>query len=237
MQYRNSENRVNNPFPAVGGTNSTKGLNSTVGVVHSFGRLSRLTDILQMSFNSNRTSSVNLYAFQTDIAGSLGITGVSRNPFDWGIPNLAFTNFRGLNDVRPTLRRDNTLQVTNGMNWNRGRHSLRGGGDFRWIQSNLQTDQNARGSFTFTGARAAAFGQSGPVQGTGFDLADFLLGLPQLTSIQYGDSGYHFRSTSWDLFLPDDWRFRGNLTFNLGIRYEYISPVRELNNHTIPASC
>ena len=230
LQYRNSENRLNNPFPSVGGTNTGKGLNTTAGMVHSFGRF---IDNLRVNYNVNRTSSTNLYAFQEDIAGLVGVNGVSRNPFDWGIPNLAFTNFTGLNDVRPSLRRDQTFQVQNGMIWNRGGHSVRFGGDFRWIQSNLQTDQNARGSFTFTGARTAATSQGAPVQGTGFDLADFLLGLPQLTSIQYGNAKYQFRGTSWDLFMQDDWRLRGNLTLNLGIRYEYISPTRELNNRIV----
>ena len=230
LQYRNSDNRLNNPFPTVGGANSAKGLNTTIGMVHSFGAI---TDNLRVNYNVNHTSSANLYAFQQDIAGLAGITGVSRNPFDWGLPNLAFTNFTGLTDVQPSDRRDQTVQIQNGMIWNRRRHGLRWGGDFRWIQSNLQTDQNARGSFTFTGARSALMSQGVPVQGTGFDFADFLLGLPQLTSIQYGGGEYHFRGTSWDLFLQDDWRVRGNLTLNLGLRYEYISPTRELNNRIV----
>ena len=68
------------------------------------------------------------------------------------------------------------------------------------------------------------------VPGTGFDLADFLLGLPQQTSAQFGANNYHFRGNSWDLFGQDEWRVRGNLTFNLGLRYEYISPFSEADN-------
>ena len=231
LQYRNSENRLTNPFPGVGGTNTTDGLNTTIGLVHSFGTI---TDNLRVNYNINRTASTNLYAFQQDIGGAAGITGVSRSAFDWGIPNLGFTNFTGLNDIRPSTRRDRTVQIQNGFIWSRGRHALRWGGDFRWIQSNLQTDQNARGSFTFTGARTAAVNQGlSPVEGTGYDFTDFLLGLPQLTSIQYGGGKYYFRGTSWDLFVQDDWRVRGNLTFNLGLRYEYVSPVRELNNRMV----
>src|SRR5438445_3397941 len=230
LQYRNSENRLTNPFPGVGGTNTTNGLNTTIGLVHSFGTI---TDNLRVNYNINRTTSTNLYAFQQDVAGAAGITGVSRSAFDWGIPNLAFTNFTGLDDIRPSTRRDRTVQIQTGFIWRRARNALRWGGDFSWIQSNLQTDQNARGSFTFTGARTAATNQGLPVEGTGYDFADFLFGLPQLTSIQYGGGKYYFRGTSSDLFVQDDWRVRANLTFNLGLRYEYVSPVREANNRIV----
>ena len=53
---------------------------------------------LQLNFNRQRTSTLNAFAFQTDIAAGLGITGVSTNPFDWGVPAIGFTNFGGLND-------------------------------------------------------------------------------------------------------------------------------------------
>ena len=71
--------------------------------------------------------------------------------------------------------------------------------------------------------------------GTGFDFADFLLGLPQQTSVQYGTnpSGYHFRGNSWDLYAQDEWRFRSNLSFNIGLRYEYVSPFSETTNQMV----
>ena len=59
-------------------------------LVHSFGPI---TDNLRVNYNLNHSSSTNLYAFQDDIAALAGITGVSQNPFDWGLPGLAFTNF------------------------------------------------------------------------------------------------------------------------------------------------
>jgi hypothetical protein len=107
------------------------------------------------------------------------------------------------------------------MIYNRGKHTWRWGGDFRRIQLNTETDSNARGTFTFTGVNS------------GYDFADFLFGLPQLTSVQFGNNNYHFRGTSWDLFAQDEWRLRGNLTLHLGVRYEYISPFSELNDHIV----
>jgi hypothetical protein len=227
LQVRSSANVLNNPFPTVGGTNKTKGINANVGYIRSFGRL---INQLNVSYNRNRTAATNLYAFQQDIEGTLGINGVSRDPFDWGAPNLSFTNFSGLNEIRTSLRRDQTVQVSEGMIWNRGRHNVRWGTDFRLQQTNTHSTQNSRGTFTFTGARTAAIVDGVPAQGTGYDFADFLLGLPQSTSLQYGNLTYNFRGSSWSLYLQDDWRFRGNLTINLGLRYDYASPYIETNN-------
>ena len=54
-----------------------------------------------------------------------------------------------------------------------------------------------------------------------------------MTSVQFGNNNYHFRGNSWDLFAQDEWRLRGNLTLNLGVRYEYISPFSETNDHIV----
>ena len=65
---------------------------------------------------------------------------------------------------------------------------------------------------------------------TGYDFADFLLGLPQSTSLQYADLTYEFRGSSWNLYVQDDWRLWGRLTVNLGLRYDYASPYTEAND-------
>jgi hypothetical protein len=230
LQLRTGANDVNNPFPTIGGSNKTSGVNATVGYVRPFGRL---INQFNANYNRNRTQGINLFAFQQDVEGLLGITGVSRNPFDWGVPNLSFTNFSNLNDVRSSSRRDQTAQFSEGMIWNRGRHNVRWGGDYRIQWTNIHSTQNSRGTFTFTGARTASVVNGTPVQGTGYDLADFLLGLPQSTSLQYGNLTYNFRGSSWDVYVQDDWRFRGNLTFSLGLRYDYASPYIETQNQIV----
>ena len=79
----------------------------------------------------------------------LGINGVSQNPFDWGLPDLSFTHFADLSDINPSLQRNQTLTFSDNMIWNHGKHTWRWGGDFRRIQLNTETDNNARGSFDF----------------------------------------------------------------------------------------
>lgn len=230
FHYHGSSAELTNPFPSVGGHTDVRSFDIPISYVRSFGKL---TNIARFDFNRSRTRTQNLYAFTDNITGALGITGVSQNPFDWGLPNLSFTNFGGLQDINPQLLRDQTFTYSDNMIWNHGKHTWRWGGDFRRIQLNTETDSNARGSFIFTGLNTSQIVNGQPVASTGFDFADFLLGLPQQTSAQYGENNYHFRGNSWDLYAQDEWKLRGNLTLNLGVRYEYISPFTEINNRIV----
>jgi len=227
FHYHSTETDLTNSFPSVGGTTAVRSFDVPVGYVRSFGKL---TNNLRFDFNRNRIQTQNLYAFNTDVAGLAGVTGVSPNPFDWGISNLSFTGFSSLNDINPLLRRDQTFTFSDSMIWSHGKHTWRWGGDFRRIEVNTEAASNPRGSFIFTGVNAAQMFNVADGPGTGLDFADFLLGLPQLSSAQFGANSYHFRGNSWDLFAQDEYRVRGNLTLNLGLRYEYVSPFSEINN-------
>ncbi|MGA8620622.1 MAG: TonB-dependent receptor [Candidatus Sulfotelmatobacter sp.] len=228
FHYHGSSSNIVNPFPSVGGSTDVRSFDVPVGYVRSIGKL---TNSVRFDFNRSRTRTQNLYAFDDDITGALGMIGVSQNPFDWGLPNLSFTNFSSLQDTNPQLLRNQTYTFSDNIVWTHGKHSWRWGGDFRRIQLNTETDSNARGSFIFTGLDTSQLNAVGqPVPGTGYDFADFLLGLPQQTSVQFGQNNYHFHGNYWDLYAQDEWKMRGNLTLNLGVRYEYVSPLREENN-------
>jgi hypothetical protein len=234
FHYHATSANLTNPFPSVGGSTSSRSFDVPVSYTRTFGKL---INTARVDFNRSRTSRQNLYAFSENVAAAAGVTGVSETPFDWGLPNLSFSNFSSLQDTIPLLQRNQTMTYSDNMIWNHHSHTWRWGGDFRRIGLNNRTDGNPRGSFVFSNFNTSqldtATGQ--PVPGTGFDFADFLLGLPQQTSLQYGalqqgQDNYHFRGNSWDLYVQDEWKVRGNLTLNLGLRYEYISPYIEIND-------
>jgi len=217
-------------FPALTRQISTRQQNLNLGETHTFSP--HVVNTLFFNFNRSRTLVLNPFANQQNIAQELGIQGVSQNPFDYGLPLISLTNFTGLNDTIPSLVRPQTFRVVDSILWNRGKHNIRWGGELRRVQQNNLSDPNARGTFTFNGFTSSNFTAQGfPVAGTGFDFADFLLGLPQATSDRFGTSSNYFRSWVYSGFIQDDWRASSRLTLNLGLRYEYFQPFTEKYGH------
>ena len=219
FNYQTGSSDTPNFSPFLGGHTSTEGMNAGVAYIRGFGKWQNRASV---NFNLSRVDTHNFFAGVQDVEGALGILGVSQNPFDFGPPSLSFTNFNGLGDVNPTLSRNFTWTLSNALSWNQKKHNVHFGGDFRRMARNLRSNSNPRGSFVFTGLATAQAAGGVPVPGTGYDFADFLLGLPQQTSIQFTPNTYNFRGNSWDLYVQDDWRLLPKLTVFYGLRYEYI---------------
>jgi hypothetical protein len=228
LNWSRSSNNLVNPFPSLAGRTGTQGLNASAGWVYSKGRVSNM---FRVNYNHNHVLSANLYTNATDVAGTggAGIIGISNDPFDWGLPGINFTSFGGLNDPIARRELDQTYSISETVSWNRGKHNWRFGGDYRRILQSFRSARNAEGGFVFTGFATSQYptGSTQPVTDTGYDFADFLLGFPQQTSLQSGANSYDFRANALDFFAQDDWRFRSNLSFNLGLRYEYNGPYTE----------
>ena len=216
-------------LPLQGGT-GTQGLNANAAWIYGKGRA---TNILRFTYNHNHVSTTNLYSTVTDAAALAQIGGVSTNPFDWGIPGINFTSFSGLSDPTPRRELDQTYTLSDSINWNHAKHNWRFGGDYRRMLQSFRSARNAAGSFVFTGFGTALYVNGAAQTGTGSDFADFLLGLPQQSSLQFGANAYDFRSNSYDFFAQDDWRLRANLSLNLGMRYEYNGPYAEAKNQIV----
>jgi hypothetical protein len=223
---------LTNAFPSLGGTTNAQGWNGSTGWVYGKGRI---TNNLRFNYNHNRVSTSNLYSGIINVAGDAGITGISSDAFNWGLPGISFTSFAGLGGPTPSRELDQTYTIADTVIWSKGKHNWRFGGDYRRILQGFRSARNAEGSFVFTGFATSQYlpGSTQPVPGTGNDFADFLLGLPQQTSLQSGTTAYDFRQNSSDLFVQDDWRIFANLSLNLGVRYEYVGPFTEADNRIV----
>jgi hypothetical protein len=208
--YRRSSADLANVFPSLGGATEAHNWNTALAYTVLKGFFS---NTLRVEYRGSEVRTHN--RFSQDEAALLGVTGVSPQPFDWGLPSVVFAQHSGLVDVTPGFRADRNLALSEALSWTNGRHNLKWGAEFRHIEFDTRSSLGARGIFLFTGFA------------TGSDWADFLLGRPQKTRADYSPGLYRFAGNAWSLFFVDDWRIAKNLTLNLGVRYEYVSPFSE----------
>ncbi len=234
LNYQRNESGILEAFSTVGGETHTNGYNANVGWAISRGKLSNQ---LRFTWNRSRAHTDGYYAGIRNVSGDAGIGGVSGgDPLNWGVPGLVFSDYTSLSDVAPSQRDSQTFTLSESFGWVRGKHHLHFGGDYRWIDNKAYASSNPRGTFTFTGSSTAQYitnpqtGLPATVTGTGYDFADFLLGYAQQTSLAYSAVHNQFLGDSYDSFAQDDWRARGNLTLNIGLRYEFISPFHEAHD-------
>jgi hypothetical protein len=151
------------------------------------------------------------------VQGGLGINPV--NPDTEGVAPIGLDQL-GLNFGLPdgtTGQYNNTYQVTDNFSKVTGRHTLKFGGDIRYIQVNERNTYTSNGWFLFDGGE------------TGNDFADYLLGAPDLfnqTSHQLLDS----RTKYFALYGQDTYKARPDLTINYGLRWDVSQPFYDTQN-------
>jgi hypothetical protein len=196
-------------------TGRSLGSNTQLNWRHQFTQRAFVNFGIQFSRFSSKN--VPFFANTTNISGLAGINGNNQEPLNWGPPALSFANgISGLSDIQYSSIHNQTSGVSVDALWNHGRHNITYGTSFRRLQFNSLGQQEPRGTFTFTG------------QAAGSDFAGFLLGVPDTSSIAFGNADKYFRSSSYDAFVTDDWRMRSSFTLNIGARWEYNAPITEL---------
>ncbi len=230
LAYQGSNSVTPNLFQFTD-TGSGRGINANLGWSRNITTL--VTNNLQYSFSRMRQLSSPYLANRENVAAELGIAGTSQNPMNWGPPSLSFTNYAGLGDGNASLSRNQTSSVGDNLTWVHGLHNFTFGGDYRRQQFNQFADSNGRGTYTFTGAATSLLVDGVAQSGTGYDLADFLLGMPATSSIRYGNPDKYLRGSGYDFFVNDDWRIAPRFSLILGLRWDYATPVTELYNRLV----
>ena len=196
-------------------TADSLGLSATIGWRQVF--TPRFFGNASYTFSRMSSRTTPFFENRENVSGDLGITGNLQNPTNWGPPALNFASgIAGLTDAGASFTRNETNALSYSIFWGRGRHNVQAGIDYRRQQFNLLAQQDARGTFTFTGVTTQS------------DFASFLLGIPDTSSIAYGNADKYFRASTYNAYANDDWRVNPELTINAGIRWEYGSPITEL---------
>jgi hypothetical protein len=208
----------------------TDALNISSFALESHRFTQRLAVNASYSFSRSRTQLLPFFASRDqDVSAEVGITDNDRLPAYYGPPALGFSS--GINGFSDASSSDNRVE-SNGLNvtmyWNRTRHNITAGGDFRRQEWNYLSEQNPEGSFTFTGTATQSSAGAG-----GSDFADFLLGIPDTSNISFGNADKYLRQSIYDLFFTDDFRVNPELSINAGARWEYSAPVTETQNRLV----
>lgn len=121
----------------------------------------------------------------------------------------------GFSPQGPTREIDNTYALYDNVSWTRGRHNLKFGFYFSPYQNNTVYDFYVNGEFFFYGPSTGV--------GSGVDLADFLMGLPD-EYLQFGRAPSNIRAHQYAGYGQDTWKVSNRFTLTLGLRYEYSQP-------------
>jgi len=179
----------------------------------------------ELRFATNRSATLDAVPTTTTSPAALGFQNVNPDDPKGTAPPLMSVegNFNlGPSPQGPTKIHDTTFQYQDTLSWTKGKHDLKFGGDFRWVENNFNFDFYTNGGFTF--------GQGGAF--TGNTLADFVGGFFD-NYFQFSNAVYGIRTHSYYLFGQDSWKATNRLTLSYGVRYEYNSPQIDPHNEVI----
>jgi hypothetical protein len=153
--------------------------------------------------------------------GDIGLRNLAggTDPLDYGRPGFALAGFSGNGEGGITQgATENILSVSNATSWVKGSHNLRFGLQAQYRVFEHLTEVPPRGGFTFNG------------QFTGNVVADFLLGYCSTCTGAFGSSRSNYHSQTFAPFIDDNWQISRKLTLQMGLRWEYLGPWREINS-------
>jgi len=136
-----------------------------------------------------------------------------------GLPQLGSSNFD--DNIDTGILGDDTVS------WQKGRHSLRFGGTYRWQQFSYENNGPAAGTFNFARAQTSAYNVGTAEADSGNGIASFLLGVTSGTSREVQLHYPRWMQQYFAGYVQDDWKVFRNLTVNAGFRYSVDTPRHE----------
>ena len=123
----------------------------------------------------------------------------------------------------------NIFATLGSISYQRGKHSLKFGGDWRVIDFNEGQNANPSGTFGFTRGYTQGPNALTASSTSGFGFASFLLGDPATGTVNRINN-ISTQGLYYGAYVQDDWRVTDRLTLNIGLRWDVQIGDREKYN-------
>lgn len=220
----------NRYFPGASGkTNTTNNDDSVIDYINTLSSSSMVN--ARFAFTRVYTSAaIDAKTTATDLGISSNATAGTPETAK-GFPYFIPSNYAELGNADPGMEADNAADAQITYSKVLGRHQLKMGAEWRRYQANYADFTNEKlyiassGKYTLGpfNTNSAALGAS---------LASIEMGISESTK-ETLNAQTTSNTTYWAGFLQDDWKVNSKLTVNVGLRYEYFTPLSERNGKSI----
>jgi hypothetical protein len=194
---------------------------TTVAVEENHTFSSNFVNAARVGFNRDNVRNNFTPTAINPAAGDLALGGLSgqaapRLSVGGGITDF----FAGTNASSHYLHTWNSYQYSDDAFWTHGAHTFKFGASIERMLYNQHTFQSPGGRYIFNNNFAVPQNR----------ILQFLAGEPshyEAGLVNIVDNPREFRQTSMGFYFQDDWKFKSNLTLNIGLRYE---PTTVLND-------
>jgi hypothetical protein len=228
--YKNdspAQPKIPGPLENNTGPGTTTGYQATLGYTHTFSPSLLLEARMGFWRNNSAIIPPSLGINVQSVFGIQRSIGPAAPTF-----NISGWSQYGLNSNTLRSQIDNNFQPSASATKIWGGHLIKFGFDLRKNQFNIYNPGGTgnsgwfTGNYTFTGEITSATHNGGnPVNA----LADFLLGDIKTSGYALPQPPMGRRNYNLGAFVQDDWKVTQKLTLNLGVRYEYESPMTSSN--------
>lgn len=220
------------------GTQTAKSQQAVVAYTHVF--TPSTINVARIGFNHLHTTRTGPNGGVDGIPAQYGFQGIPQGNLNGGLPNVIISglNNLGTNDYLPSDEISQTYQYVDDFTKIYGKNSFKMGFEYQNVHFNTLQPPFGKGEFSFTGNFTGVPNQAGDLTGRAA-----LLLTPAATTVPGGISYVGGSnqvqasaiSKTYDVrgyyaaYLQDDVKLTQALTLNIGLRWDYFTPIEEAN--------
>jgi hypothetical protein len=203
-----------------------------IGPIHVYNYSVADNYMITPSLSNTVTIGVN-YFNQTFSDAKTGFADVANAGFVTGsqfanAPNIKISGFEPTGNTPPEGRNDITGHLNEALNWTKGKHQMRFGGEYRQMQLNEFYWRHSQGSFTFSTDYPSPWDDAAiDVDSKVKSLANFLAGYMTKSTMAFGNPERTVYSHAFTGFAQDSFQLTPDLNVNFGLRYDFMQPMHD----------